>query len=171
MVNLMLNDATVKMEVDTGASASLISMRTYQKLWPSSQAPPLDPTNAKLRTYTGEELALKGRLTVQVIYGQQEATLPLLVVDGSGPSLLGHDWLGTIKLDWHSLNKVQMEPAPPTNILQDVLQRHGDIFKKELGTVRGVYAKLYVDLYAQPRFCKPRTVPYALRTKVNQELD
>ena len=65
MVNLMLNDATVKMEVDTDASASLISMRTYQKLWPSSQAPPLDPMNAKLWTYMGEELALKGRLTVR----------------------------------------------------------------------------------------------------------
>ena len=86
----------------------------------------------------GEELALKGRLTVRVVYGQKEATLPLLVVDGSGPSLLGHDWLATIKLDWHSLNKVQTEPAPPTNTLQDVLQRHGDVFKKELGTVRGV---------------------------------
>ena len=60
--------------------------------------------------------------------------------------------VGTIKLDWRSLNKVQMEPAPPTNTLQYVLQRHGDIFKKELGTVRGVYAKLYVDLNAQPRF-------------------
>ena len=66
-----------------------------------------------------------------------------------------------------------MELAPPTNTLQDVLQRHGDVFKKELGTVRGVYAKLYVvnDLNAQPRFCKTRTVPYALQTKVNQELD
>ena len=64
-----------------------------------------------------------------------------------------------------------MELAPPTNTLQDILQRHWDVFKKELGTVRGVYAKLYVDLNAQPHFCKPRTVPYALQTKVNQELD
>ena len=93
------------------------------------------------------------------------------MVDGFGPSLLRRDWLATIKLDWHSLNKVQTEPAPPTNTLQDVLQRHGDVFKKELGTVRGVSAKLYVDPNVQPCFCKPRTVPYTLRTKVNQELD
>lgn len=33
-VTLMLNDASVKMEVDTGASASLISMRMYKKIWP-----------------------------------------------------------------------------------------------------------------------------------------
>lgn len=144
-------------------------MRTYKKIWPSSQAPPIEPTNAKLRTYTGEELTLHGRLTVRVVYGQQSATLPLLLVDGSGPSLLGRDWLAIIKLDWHSLNRV--EAAPPTTTLQDVFRRHGDVFKKELGTVKGIYAKLYIDPDAHPRFFKPRTVPYALREKVNQELD
>ena len=170
-VCLTLNGTKLDMEVDTGASASLISMQTYNKLWPSATAPPLKPTDAKLRTYTGEELTLKGRLTVRVVYGQQEATLPLLVVDGSGPSLLGRDWLSKIKLDWQSLNNLQTKPAPPTNTLQDVLQRHKDVFKKELGTVTGVTAKIYVDPSAQPRFCKPRTVPYALRAKVDQELE
>lgn len=70
-------------------------------------------------------------------------TLPLLAVDGSGPSLLAHDWLASIKLDWHSFNRVETEVTPPTNTLQDVMQWHADVFKKELGTVKGIYAKLW----------------------------
>ena len=37
--------------------------------------------------------------------------------------------------------------------------------------MKGVTAKIYVDPEAQPRFCKPRSVPFALRDKVNNELE
>ena len=45
------------------------------------------------------------------------------------------------------------------------------MFKDELGLVKDVAAKIHVDDAAQPRFYKPRTVPYALRAKVDQELE
>jgi hypothetical protein len=59
-----------------------------------------------------------------------------------------------------------MEPAT----LQEVLDKHS-VFKDELGLVKGTEAKIHVDPQAAPRFCKPRTVPYALREKVDQELE
>ena len=42
LVNVELNAAAVVMEVDTGASVSLICKDTYDKLWPNlTTAPPL----------------------------------------------------------------------------------------------------------------------------------
>ena len=38
-----------------------------------------------------------------VKYGDQTATVSLLVVKGEGPSLLGRNWLGILKLDWHEI--------------------------------------------------------------------
>ena len=38
-----------------------------------------------------------------VKYGDQTATVSLLVVKGEGPSLLGRNWLGVLKLDWHEI--------------------------------------------------------------------
>ena len=35
----------------------------------------------------------------------------------------------------------------------------------------GCEAKIYVDPNAQPKFCKARTVPYAVRSLVEQELE
>ena len=45
------------------------------------------------------------------------------------------------------------------------------MFKDEHGLVEAGPAKIHVDPSAQPRFCKPRTVPYALKGKVEQELE
>jgi hypothetical protein len=81
------------MEVDTGASASIISEETYQRLWAGLQRPNLAPSSRRLRTYTGEELKIRGSIEVEVAYGEQHKTLPLLVVASEGPSLIGRDWL------------------------------------------------------------------------------
>ena len=84
-----INGATLRMQVDTGAALSLISETTYSKAWPSGNAPVVQKTSVRLRTYTGEELKLVGMAMVRVRCGKQEEDLKLFVVEGSGPSLLG----------------------------------------------------------------------------------
>ena len=76
-----------------------------------------------------------GSLEVDVVYGDQIATLPLLIIAGDGPSLLGRDWLMKLRLDWQRLGLYHMQAAPPT-VLQNVLQKHGTVFRDELGLVK-----------------------------------
>jgi len=45
------------------------------------------------------------------------------------------------------------------------------VFKPELGRIKGVEAKLHINTAARPHFYKPRSVPYAIHQKVEQELD
>ena len=45
------------------------------------------------------------------------------------------------------------------------------MFSEGIGTLKGVKAKFYVDDTVKPRFCKPRPVTFALRAKVEDELD
>ena len=51
------------------------------------------PAHVKLRTYLGELVKVLGTVDVVVKYEEQENELSTLVVEGSGPSLLGRDWL------------------------------------------------------------------------------
>ncbi len=97
--------------------------------------------------------------------GKQAAQLPLIVLSGDGPSLFGRNWLESIQLDWKQIHQVQ------GSTLQEVLGRHQDVFQEGLGTMKGYEAKIYVDPEARPRFCKARSVPYAMRAKVEEELE
>ena len=54
MVTVKVDDKDLQMEVDTGASASVLSEQIYGRLWKHEDAPPLCPTLVILRTYTGK---------------------------------------------------------------------------------------------------------------------
>ena len=51
------------------------------------------------------------------------------------------------------------------------LEPYKDLFTAGLGKLEGVTAELYVYETGQPRYCKPRPVPLAMRAKVESELD
>ena len=55
--------------------------------------------------------------------------------------------------------------------LQGILADYSTVFDTEVGTLKGFTATIRMDPAAQPRFCKPRAVPYALKEKVEKELD
>ena len=161
-VEVSINGEQVHMEVDTGAAVSLVSDVVCKQLWPSLA---LQQTPVKLKTYSGAPLEVKGRAQVEVRYQGQEASLPLLVVAGEGPSLLGRDWLTQLRLDWKSICNIRIKA------LEEVLSKHEKVFQDGLGTLEGYKATLHVDPNASPKFCKARTVPYAMQELVEKELD
>ena len=163
-----VDGSDLDMEVDTGASLSLISEDTYSSHWSAGAAPVLTPSSISVRTYSGEELKVLGSLMVDVRYKEQKCHLPLVVIQGHGPNLLGRDWLNKLRLDWRELHLLR---STPTTSLDQVLKRHAAIFKDELGTITGVTAKIQVNPAVQPCFYKPRPVPYALRNRVEAELE
>ena len=105
-VLLNFSGAPLAMELDTGAASSIISLATYQRLWPDKEAPPLLKSSKRLCTYTNQPLVVKGRINITVQYQAQTAELELMVVAGEGPRLFGRDWLEVIRLDWERLNHI-----------------------------------------------------------------
>ena len=97
-VQLSVAGRPLEMEVDTGASLSVISEEQYDYLFSEGQAPQLVESGIVLRTYTVEEVKPKGSCSVNVCYDGVEYSLPLLVVRSKGPALLGRNWLEKIKL-------------------------------------------------------------------------
>ena len=164
IVDIKLNGQLTQMEVDTGASVSLLGEVHFKPL--REKGATLRPSSAKLSTYTGETIQVLGIADVKVEYKGQTATLPLLVIPGAGPPLLGRDWLNVLRLDWKSIFQVHSQRS-----LQDVLEAYSEVFEEELGTVKGVFTKIHVADTAIPKFHKARSVPFALRGKVEKELE
>ena len=168
LATLRIQGAHVEMEIDTGATLSVMTYDTYSNTWNGDQAPPIKPTTANLRTYTGEAIKVVGAIDVDVEYEGQQAKLNLVIVDGKGPSLLGRDWLHHIRLDWAQFHKVDAEQSVQ---LEQILSKHAALFEPGLGKIAGTKAKFYLKKDAKPKFCRARQVPFAIRAKVEKEID
>ena len=164
-VDMRVEGRPLTMEVDTGAAVSIISERTKAEVLPQMQ---LQSSNVILKTYTDQRMSVMGQLMVKVTYGQQNKHLPLLVVQGEGPSLLGRNWLTDIKLNWKEIGTIARVEE---DSLDTLLEKHKELFKDELGTIRNYQAELQLQPEARPKFFKARPVPFAIREAIENELD
>ena len=82
------------MEIDTGSAVTILPEVIYKTV----STEPLQESNIKLRTYSGEKLAVKGSATCKVEYGNETYKLPVVVIAGNGPTLLGRNWLHHIPI-------------------------------------------------------------------------
>ena len=64
-----------------------------------------------------------------------------------------------------------MEQTRESQDLTKLLEEFEEIFGGDLGHMKGEQAKLYIDDNAIPKFCKARPIPYALRQKVEAEIE
>ncbi|KAF0298125.1 hypothetical protein FJT64_004504 [Amphibalanus amphitrite] len=63
--------------------------------------PKLTVCPVKLRSYTGELIPVLGEFVTDVVYhGASHSRLPVIVVKGSAPCLLGRNWLERMKICW-----------------------------------------------------------------------
>ena len=95
-IKLLLNNQSVEMEIDSGASLSVINFRTYLNLKKSTNSSSLSlkQTDIELRTFPCHLISPKGLIKVPVkMKNNQEIVLPLIVIEGNHPDLLGRNWL------------------------------------------------------------------------------
>ena len=88
LIELSINGTPITMTLDTGASISIISEKTYKTQLPHLR---LHKSDILLRTYTGETLTICGENQAFVKYKNQQHHLPLVVVEGDGPPLFGQN--------------------------------------------------------------------------------
>ena len=160
MVTVTVDSKPLQMELDTGASVSLVSEATWRRLFGDKS---LLPSPVRLKTYTGQGIKVLGQQTLAVEYEGTQVDLPLIVVEGRGPSLFGRNWLEEVQLDWGSIKAVKSE-------LDQLLLRYEEVFRDELGTLKGTEAHLELKPNTQPKFCKARSVPYSMKEPMTREL-
>ena len=150
VATIEINNSNLQMEIDTGASRSIVGENTFKQLWPEEQQPTITPAKVKLRTYTGELIPVLGVATVTVNHHNQCKVLELLVAAGAGPSLISRDWLHELKLDWTTIHSVQLRIScshSSSSIQQCSMMRLED--SKELRP-RLLLIQLYHQSFVEP---------------------
>ena len=138
MIDLQLEGQPVSMELDTGASVTILNNSTYDRIKSAVPSVNLKPTTKRLVTYTKEDIPIRGCVRLNVGYREQPVrTLSAVVVTGNGPNLLGRDWFKEIKLEWEAIHL-----AKEAEVMASV-QKHRDLFKIEQGHYSNCKVKLH----------------------------
>ena len=167
-VRVGINDIPTCMELDTGASKTMIPEDMYQNQFSHI---PLNDCTDSFKTYSGDMLPTVGQLEVEVTYNGQSELLPLVVAKVQNqPPILGRNWLTAIKLDWQSIFSVHYSSAAQPDV-ETVCKKHAAVFQPGLGTMTTHVAKIHVKDNVTPKFHKARPVPYALKPAVDAKLD
>ena len=114
---------------------------------------PLRSTKVKLKAYNGVQIPVYREVWLALVYDQQKTVLPLSVVDGDGPPLLGKNWLKELQLNWHNIFLVSK-----TDMLSDILRQHNKVFNKGLEMIKGFKVDIKLQDGAKPVFCKESLV-------------
>ena len=94
---LLINRKSVNFQLNTGAAFTVITQDDFNEVTTGDIS--VQQCAKQLQTYTGESVTVVGECDVNVRYKKKDVQLPLVVVEGAGPPLLGRNWLQHIKLD------------------------------------------------------------------------
>ena len=73
-----------------------------------------------------------------------------MVVKGRGPTLLGRDWLSTMRLDWASIRSIATGKSLPTP--DQLISEYQELFQTGAGTLKRFKAHLSLKEGARPVF-------------------
>lgn len=164
VLRVELDGVAVVMEVDSGAAFSLLNECTWARL-PRRDAP--RPLTTQLRTWNDSRVTVLGQATVSVKYKDIKHELNVVIAKGSGPNLIGRDWFEALNISVN-VNKILEIDMSAT---EAVVAKYGEIFKEELGKYRGDPVAIQLKSNAIPKFLKARPVPFAIKDRVEQEID
>ena len=162
---LIIEGCPLSMEIDTGASVSVVS-ESFNKQYLAHMQ--LNPTAKKLRSYSGDALKVLGELDVNTTYKEQQARLPLVVIAGNRPALLGRNWLRKLKLDWSAIFSIQVTTDSD---LDKIHEQHKQLSDGEHRCIEGYKAELRRKDGAKPVFVKANPIPCGAKPMVDHELD
>ncbi|KAL0810732.1 hypothetical protein ABMA28_010054 [Loxostege sticticalis] len=173
-LEISIGGTQVKMEVDTGSAISCISSATYKQTFPKYK---IKPCKAIIRFYDGSKIRPLGIIKPWVEYNGIKKVLDLYVIEGGTTSLLGRQWLAELQIDIprfscnYLKNYKHCHTSDLNNEIHLLLDRYKELFDGGLGRYNGGRASLRVRDDAVPVFHRARPVPFALRERVDAELD
>ncbi|XP_053550471.1 uncharacterized protein K02A2.6-like [Bombina bombina] len=161
------------MEVDTGAAVSVITAADWNRL---GLRQPIVPTAVTMQTYSNEIIKPIGCVSPTVTFNGITKKVRLYILPKGGPPLFGRSWiqaLGMPKLPQQlPLNKLLDQSGNSNSSwINSLKHKYKTVFDGNLGLVKDKQIQLHLKENAIPKFCKPRVVPFALKPKIEAELE
>ena len=173
MLDTSINGHHVKMELDTGASVSTIPFSVYKRICPEQK---LESTNVTLKPYgVSNRLTPRGKLSTTLQYLGQKAQVSMFVIgEHDEVPLFGRDMLRHFTVDWPEIKRqthhISTLQTQDDTMMATLTQKFPELFSESLGEFKGCQANINMREDTVPPYHKYRTVPFAIRSKVEDEI-
>ncbi|GBN50919.1 Uncharacterized protein K02A2.6 [Araneus ventricosus] len=171
-ISVKIENRYQKFEVDTSACYTLIPDNQFKRLGIKRQ---LEPTGIAFRSFTENVFLPLGKVRVKVEHKGDLSFEDLYIVPDGFDPLLERVWVRHLKINLNEIdqntdNDIQNEIFSIQNIT-DIEKHFPEVFEQKVGCVPNFTIKLKLRDGAKPSYTPKRNVPYALREKVDKELD
>ena len=177
-MQVKINDKTINMEVDTGSYFAVMSEGFVKNNFKNIKI-----TNATVHLlgYEDNTMTPLGQLeNLKVSINRKAATLSSLILKGNKEPLIGRQWLKALGL-W-PLNVINnsditaklendFNKIDAINVRETVLSQFKQLFSDTPGVYNKREVKLHVKQNSRPVAVAARHVPYALKPRVEQEIE
>ncbi|XP_058041463.1 uncharacterized protein K02A2.6-like [Ahaetulla prasina] len=163
--NPKIEGVPCQLEVDTGSAITIMSWDTFVKALPHIAKRKLQKQRLRVQDYQGNRIPVRGTTTVWVEYGQHKKTLPITLVEGTLPSLLGLDWFRALGMGVTGIHRNGCD------LQNALLEEFAEVFEDRLGKYKGTPISFNLDPQVAPIRLKARRVPFALKPKIDREID
>lgn len=139
MIDVKINNHTLKMELDTGAPCGIVSQKLLSTLAPNCV---LLQTKRQFASYTGHPIRCIGYVSVVVSMGTTSRQLNLFVVDGDYKPLFGREWIQEFvdEIDFRKLfigiSPIHSSTGSPFQVSHSGLDRGRKNFKRQVDEIR-----------------------------------
>lgn len=167
-----IENKNVEMELDSGASISVMSYFDYNKYFSHLQ---IIESNNTVKVITGHNVEVAGVVTVKVFYENVNYQLELVIVKSNSKfmPLLGRTWLDIIWKGWRQNFCKEVNMINKNDELYMKLKSSfPDAFAGNLHSpIRDFTVDIALKDGYRPIFFKPYSVPFGLRDKVGEEIE
>lgn len=188
-LKLDVNRMQIDFELDSGSPVTLMNMRDKEKYFKSIN---IVPSDLQLVSYCNQKINVFGFLTVDVASssGPAEPHLPLklYIVESTRHPLLGREWINALKINWNQILSVRPSTnestSPALNVdssatansiaitaaVEKLKTKYANVFDASMGKINDIQARIHLKPNTRPVYIKARSVPFAIRTAVEDEL-
>ena len=165
-----INGKQLTMELDTGAAVTLIRERDWEYLG----KPPLESAGITLTGYDRKKIETMGYFRADCALNKRHGEVTIYVSTEGGSALCGRTMIRALQIDCGphyntDVHDVEAEEPKEALTLEQILKDNEEVFQDDGGTCQEA-ASLIFKKDAKPRFFKARPVPYALKPKIEANL-
>ncbi|XP_048481336.1 uncharacterized protein K02A2.6-like [Plutella xylostella] len=163
-----INNEQYCMEIDSGSGISVMSHSFYSENFEGNN---LNPCSIRMCFYNGHKLTPLGYFCQTVTYNNMSKPIKFYVIENGGPPLLGRDFMAKFGVSLISINNNNIIVNQSDNEIHKFMTAYPGLWSDGLGKFSQFQIKLRLKENSEPKFFKARSVPFAIKDKVDQELE